>query len=156
MKLLFKQRLFSWFDSYDIYDEAGGTLFTVKGQLAWGHRLQIYDAGGRPVGMVKEVILSFLPRFELYAGDTYLGCVKKDFTFFKPKFTVDFNGWSVQGDFLEWDYTVYSVGGQTVAVVSKEIFNWTDTYTIEVANPGNALYALMLVLAIDAEKCSRS
>ena len=156
MKLLFKQRLFSWFDSYDIYDEAGGTLFTVKGQLAWGHRLQIYDAGGRPVGMVKEVVLSFLPRFELYAGDTYLGCIKKDFTFFKPSFTVDFCGWSVQGDFLEWDYTVYSAEGQTAAVVSKEIFNWADTYTIEVANPGNALYALMLVLAIDAEKCSRS
>ena len=29
MKLLFKQRFFSWFDSYDIYDEAGTTLFTV-------------------------------------------------------------------------------------------------------------------------------
>ena len=27
MKLLFKQRLFSWFDSYDIYDEAGETVF---------------------------------------------------------------------------------------------------------------------------------
>ena len=29
MKLLFKQRFFSWFDSYDIYDETGATLFTV-------------------------------------------------------------------------------------------------------------------------------
>ena len=38
--------------------------------------------------------------------------------------------------------------------VSKELFNWTDTYTIEVADPGDALAALMLVLAIDAEKCS--
>ena len=34
MKLLFKQRLFSWFDSYDIYDEAGNTAFVVKGELA--------------------------------------------------------------------------------------------------------------------------
>ena len=25
MKLLFKQRFFSWFDSYDIYDETGAT-----------------------------------------------------------------------------------------------------------------------------------
>lgn len=156
MKLLFKQRLFSWFDSYDIYDEAGQTLFTVRGQLAWGHRLQICDAVGRPVGMVKEVVFSFLPRFELHAGDTYLGCVKKDFTFFKPSFTVDFNGWSVQGDFLEWDYAVVDQTGNTVAAVSKEIWHWTDTYTIEVANPQNALYALMLVLAIDAEKCSRN
>ena len=29
MKLLFKQRIFSWFDSYDIYNENGETLFQV-------------------------------------------------------------------------------------------------------------------------------
>jgi uncharacterized protein YxjI len=39
--------------------------------------------------------------------------------------------------------------------VSKELFNWTDTYVIDVENPQDALGALMLVLAIDAEKCSR-
>ena len=41
MKLLFKQRLFSWFDSYDIYDEAGNTVYVVKGQFSWGHKLAI-------------------------------------------------------------------------------------------------------------------
>ena len=50
MKLLFKQRLFSWFDSYDIYDEAGNTVYVVKGQLSWGHKLVIYDAYGNEVG----------------------------------------------------------------------------------------------------------
>ena len=29
MKLLFKQRFFSWFDSYDIFDTAGQTVYTV-------------------------------------------------------------------------------------------------------------------------------
>ena len=33
MKLYFKQRFFSWFDSYDIYAEDGSVLFTVEGQL---------------------------------------------------------------------------------------------------------------------------
>ena len=41
MKLLFKQRLFSWFDSYDIYDEAGNTVYVVKGQFSWGHKLAV-------------------------------------------------------------------------------------------------------------------
>ena len=50
MKLLFKQRFFSWFDSYDIYNEAGDTVYTVKGQLSWGHCLKIYDATGRELG----------------------------------------------------------------------------------------------------------
>ena len=35
MRLLFKQRMFSWFDSYDIYDEQGQTALIVKGQLSW-------------------------------------------------------------------------------------------------------------------------
>lgn len=35
MKLYFKQRLFSWFDSYDIYDyDTGDVVYTVEGQLA--------------------------------------------------------------------------------------------------------------------------
>ena len=46
--------------------------------------------------------------------------------------------------------------GAPVATVRKELFHWTDTYVIDVADPGNALCALMLVLAIDAEKCSRN
>ena len=44
MRLLFRQRLFSWFDSYDIYDEAGNTVYTVEGKLAWGHCLHILNA----------------------------------------------------------------------------------------------------------------
>lgn len=156
MKLLFKQRFFSWFDSYDIYTESGEVMYTVKGQLSWGHCLKIYDAHGREVGTVKERVLTFLPKFEIYLGDNYAGCISKEFTFFIPKFHIDYNGWSVEGDFFEWDYTIQDGYGSAIATVSKQLFNWTDTYVIDVADPQNALGALMLVLAIDAEKCSRN
>ena len=156
MKLLFKQRFFSWFDSYDIYDEAGNTVFVVKGEIAWGHLLRIYDANGKEVGHIKERILTWLPKFEMYIEDRYVGCISKEFTFLKPKFNIDYNGWHVEGDWFEWDYTILDSAGKSVAKVSKEIWNWTDTYTIDVQDPQEALYALMLVLAIDAEKCSRS
>lgn len=156
MKLLFKQRFFSWFDSYDIYDEFGNTVYTVEGQLAWGHCLHISDAAGNHVGTVKERVLTFLPKFEMYIGEQYAGCIQKQFTFFAPKFDIDFNGWQVQGNFMEWDYTVTESCGAPVAYASKELFNWTDTYVIDVPDPDNALYALMVVLAIDAEKCSRN
>ena len=52
--------------------------------------------------------------------------------------------------------TVTEPCGALVATVTKELFHWTDTYVIDVVNPADALRALMLVLAIDAEKCSRS
>ena len=156
MKLLFKQRFFSWFDSYDIFNEAGETVFTVKGQLSWGHCLKIYDAAGREVGTVKERIFTFLPKFEMYIGDSYVGCISKEFSFFKPRFHIDYNGWQVEGDFFEWDYNILGGAGRPVATVSKQLWQWTDTYVIDVFDTKDALSALMLVLAIDAEKCSRN
>lgn len=156
MKLLFKQRFFSWFDSYDIYDENGNTVYTVKGQLSWGHCLKIFDAYGNEIGMVQEKIFTFLPKFEIYMDGNYVGCISKEFSFFKPVFNIDFNGWHMEGDFFEWDYDILDSQGYNVAQVSKELFNWTDTYVIDVYDPQDALSALMLVLAIDAEKCSRN
>ena len=156
MKLLFKQRFFSWFDIYDIYDEAGNTLFEVKGQLSWGHCLKIFDAIGKEVGTVQERIFTFLPKFEIYLGDDYVGCISKEFSLFRPKFNIDYNGWHIEGDWFEWDYEIQDSSQRTIATVSKEIFNWTDTYVIDVNDPDDAICALMLVLAIDAEKCSRN
>ncbi|MDY3976149.1 MAG: hypothetical protein SOY77_06635, partial [Eubacteriales bacterium] len=78
------------------------------------------------------------------------------FSLFTPRYNIDFNGWHMEGNFLEWDYTIVNTYGATVATVSKELLNWTDTYVLDVANPNDALYVLMFVLAIDAEKCSRN
>lgn len=156
MRLLFKQRFFSWLDSYDIYDEAGNTVFTVEGKLSWGHCLHILDASGQHIGTVKEVVLTFLPKFEIYFRNEYMGCISKEFTFFKPRFHIDCNGWQVQGQFMEWDYQITDRTGAVAATVSKELFHMTDTYVIDVVRPEDALMALMVVLAIDAEKCSRN
>jgi len=156
MRLLFKQRFFSWFDSYDIYDETGNTVYTVKGQLSWGHCLKIYDKYGSEIGVVQEKIFTLLPKFEMYMGGQYVGCINKEFSLFTPRFNIDCNGWQVEGNFFEWDYQIVNGSGQCIADVSKQLFNWTDTYVIDVRNPQDALCALMLVLAIDAEKCSRN
>ena len=156
MKLLFKQRFFSWFDSYDVFTEFGQTAYTVKGQLAWGHCLKIFDAFGEELGTVKERIFTLLPKFEIYFQDRYAGCISKEFSFFRPRFNIDYNGWHVEGNFFEWDYSILDQSGRCIATVSKELFNWTDTYAIDVADPKDALSVQMLVLAIDAEKCSRN
>ena len=68
MRLLFKQRLFSWFDSYDIYDENGGILYTVEGQLSWGHCLHILNSQGEHIATVKEKVFTFLPKFVIFLG----------------------------------------------------------------------------------------
>ncbi len=155
MKLWFKQRFFSWFDSYDIYNEDGSVAFTVEGKLSWGHRLHILNPAGEHIATVQQRVLTFLPKFDLYCGENCIGTIYKEFTLFKPAFHLDFNGWRVQGSWMEWDYTIEDGNGCAVAQISKELFHLTDTYVIDVAQPMDALYVLMIVLAIDAEKCSR-
>lgn len=155
MRLLFKQRFFSWLDSYDIYDESGNIAYVVKGQLSWGHCLKVYDAMGQEAGLLQERIFTWLPKFEIYTGGQYRGCIRKELSLFTPRYVFDCCGWQVEGNFMEWDYTIRS-GNRQVASVSKELFNWTDTYVLDIADPADALLVLLFVLAVDAEKCSRS
>ena len=156
MRLLFKQRMFSWFDSYDIFDEMGNNVFTVKGQLSWGHCFKIFDATGRELGTVRQRVLTWFPKFEMYLGEQYVGCISKEFSLFRPRFHIDCNGWRIEGNYFEWDYSILDSMGRRIATISKELFNFTDTYAINVYNPQDALCVLMMVLAIDAEKCSRN
>ena len=152
MKLYFKQRLFSWLDSYDIYDENQQTVYQVEGKLAFGHQFSLLNQQGQIIGQVKEKIRLFVPEFELIVANQVIGSVKKEVTFFKPHFVVDFNNWEVKGDIFEWEYQVLDANQEIVATISKDVWQWTDCYKIEVYQDSDALYVVMLVLAIDAQK----
>ena len=156
MKLLFKQSFYSRFDTYDIYAENGNTAFTVEGKLAWGHKLHILDPNGNHIATVQEKVLRFLPTFEFSIGGRLVGTLRKQFRLLTHVYDLNCNGWRVEGNFLGWDYSILDAGGQQIARVSKELFRFTDTYVIDVLNGQDALCVLMLVLAIDAEKCSRN
>lgn len=155
MKLIFKQRFLSFFDSYDIFDESGNVFFKVKGKFSFSKKLKIYDSTGEELGTVKRRFFSLLPKFDLYQKDERFGCITKKFSFFKPRFHIDCNGWQVEGSFWEWDYRIYDARGEEVAAISKELWQWTDTYVISVKRYADALPSLMLVIAIDAEKDAR-
>ena len=48
MRLLIKQRVFSWTDSYDVYDENENAKYFVKAEFfSLGHQLHIYDRNDR-------------------------------------------------------------------------------------------------------------
>ena len=154
MKLLFKQRMFSWFDSYDIYDENENTVYVVKGQLSWGHCLKIFDTEENELGTVKQEVLTWLPKFELYEGENYIGCLERNWAGSSPGITSISTAGMWREISLGWDYTITKPVGETVATVSKELLQWTDTYVLDIVDPADALHVLMFVLAIDAEKCS--
>ncbi|MBO5238667.1 MAG: hypothetical protein J6B50_07830 [Lachnospiraceae bacterium] len=154
MKLLIKQRVFSWTDTYDIFDEQGNAKYFVKAEfLALGHQLHVYDAGQREIGNIQQRIISFLPTFDIETVNGIVGSIQKKFTLFHPEYEVNYNGYRVEGDFLGWEYDVYQ-GSSVVMHISKELLNWGDTYVIDILNPRDEILGLMLVIAIDAANCS--
>lgn len=155
MKLYLKEKILSVLDSFNVYDEHDDIYFKVKGKVALTHKLAIYDARGKEVGMVKEKIIDILPTFNLYKDGKKVGECKKKLTIIRPKFDIDFNDWEIKGNWLEWDYSICDKKGREVAVISKKILRLMDTYVIDVKDKEDALDALMVVLAIDAEKCRR-
>ena len=155
MRMIFKQRMFSWFDSYDIYNEYKETLYTVEGKFAWGKKLHINNASGEHIATLQQKMFSFRPAFVLYVGEEQVGVIRKEISLFKPSFSIDCNGWEIEGNFFEWDYDVKNANGGLVATISKKIMNWTDTYVLDVYDDKDAVTVLMIALAIDAEKDNR-
>ena len=154
MELLFRQRMFSWFDSYDVTDEYGDVAYTVKGVLGWGHKFKIYDADRRCVGMVKEKKITLMPKFVIYENGHKEGKLRKKVTMFRPSFKLDFRGWDIDGDLWEWNWRIEDRRGRTVMRARKKLMRLTDTYVLDIADPADALHCLMVVVAIDAAQCS--
>lgn len=150
MRLIFKQKVFSWLDSYKIFDEEENVVFTVERKFALGRELTIYDAEHVPVGRISQRLWSFLPRFDLYVGDEMVGTITKEMTLFKQAYNIDFNGWEIRADWPALNYDIHDADGNEIATVSTKFFQLVDTYVLDINDPKNALYVLMVVVAIDA------
>lgn len=155
MQLLIKQRIFSWTDSYDVYDESGEARYEVSAEfLSLGHQIHVYDKRtGREVGAIHQKLFTFLPQFEIVVNGKVMGTIRKEISLFTPRYQVDYRGWTVEGNLMGWDYRVMA-GNAEVMSISKELFNWSDTYVLRYENPAYEMPGLLLVLAIDAVNCS--
>lgn len=155
MELLIRQRIFSWTDCYDVYDSSGRAKYEVRAEFfTLGHRIHVYDkASGAELGAIHQKIFTWMPKFEIVIGGQVQGQIRKEFTLLRPRYHVDFRGWQVSGDFLGWDYQVFS-GNSEVLSISKEPLHWSDTYVLRFSNPSDEMAGLLLVLAIDAANCT--
>ncbi|MCI8594080.1 MAG: hypothetical protein HFF09_02350 [Oscillospiraceae bacterium] len=154
MKLLIKQRVFSWTDAYDVYDQKEEPKYFVKAEFfTIGHVIHVYDRQEREVGCIRQRIFTLLPKFELEVGGHSMGELHREFSFFSPSYTLTGNGWEISGDFFGWEYGVND-GARTVMSISKELFHWGDTYVLDIADPRDELLCLLIAIGIDAANCS--
>ncbi|HCW52858.1 MAG TPA: hypothetical protein DG753_03770 [Clostridium sp.] len=157
MKLLIKQRVFSWTDTYDVYDENGCAKYYVRSEFfSIGHKIHVYNTlTNLEVGSISERVLTFLPEFKVYINGNNIGSIRKQLTLFRPKYHINYNNWHVTGNILGWDYDVVDNRNHTIMHISKELLHFGDTYVLDFMNPENEIMGLLLVIAIDAANCSK-
>lgn len=154
-QLLIKQKVFSWTDTYDVYDALGRPKYFVKADLfTLGHRIRVYDkATGHEIGLIQEKLFRILKEFEISINGVPQGIIKKEWSIFRPKYNIDFRGWRLEGDFMQWNYSIYEQS-RCVVHISKKLFNWGDTYVLDIENDMYEIPALMIAIAMDAAQCS--
>ena len=149
MRLIIKQKVFSWTDRFRVWDEDDHDRYYVEGELfSFGKKLHIMDSDGREVAFVQQKVFSFLPRFFVWVDDVQVAEIVKEFTFFHSRYTIGGLGWDVEGDFFEHDYSI-SHEGREIVTIHKEWLTWGDCYALDIADPKDAVTALAVVLAID-------
>ena len=149
MRLYIKEKVFSWGDKFFVKDQSGYDKYVVEGEVfSWGKKLHVYDMTGREVAFIKQEVWSWLPRYYVFCGGHQVAEIRKEFTVFRPRYTIDGLGWDIDGDFWSHDYRI-TRNGRTIVTISKEWMTWGDSYELNIENPGDELVALAVVLTID-------
>jgi uncharacterized protein YxjI len=150
MKLYIKQKLFSWGDKFTVKDAGGTDRYFVEGEVfSFGKKLHIYDTAHTERAYIKQELLTWMPKYSVYINGDQIAQVKREFTFFRPKYTISGPNWEAEGDFFAHEYQV-THNGRIVATISKEWMTWGDSYELDIADGVNEITALAVVLAIDA------
>ena len=149
-QLLIKQKVFALSDTYNVYDESGNPKYFIKNEFfKLAHKLHVYDReGGVELGMIQQKLFHLLMEFEIFINGYSWGIIKQQLSFLKPKYSIEYKNWRLEGDIFHWNYSVYE-GDRLVVTINRKLFQWGDTYVLNVANPEDELPALMVVITMD-------
>ena len=156
MKLYIREKVFSWGDKFTVKDALGNDKYVVEGEVfSWGKKLHVYDMAGREVAFIKQEVFSWLPRFYVFCGGEQVAEIKREFSLFFPRYSIDGLGWEINGSFMAHDYDI-TRSGRIIVRIRKEWMTWGDSYELDILDPAHELIALAVVLTIDCVTESNS
>lgn len=150
MKLVCKERLFSRFRGYRVYDDDGKLVFVVKSRPFLERGLDICDADGQRVACLQRQPMMWPKEYEMtvfdrYVGERYLGRITVEETLYYNEYAISCNGWCVNADPETRGYAVIDPKGKAVGFVEWRVCPFRR-YVINVMNEEHALPMLMLAL----------
>ena len=151
MKLYMKQKVFSIVDRFTVKDGEGKNKYRVQEKFSFFMKnFHIYDEKENELAYIEQKF-SFFPKFKVFVKGKEIAEILQKFSFLKPKYEISGKNWSVSGNFLGREYTVFdSINQNQIANIRKEWMSWGDSYLIDIDDKEDEVSVLAVVLAIDA------
>ena len=147
-----KEAFWSWGNDFAITDQQGRSVYQVDGAaFSWGDKLSFQDPQGNELAYISQKLFSFKPRYEIFVRWQKFAEVIKEWTWFNKQFTLDVpgpNDYSISGSFWQHEFT-FTRSGRTVATVSKDYWNWTDSYGVQIVPGEDDVSILCACIVID-------
>lgn len=151
MRYILRQKIFSFSDKFYIEDETGNSRYYVESKIfSFGDKLKLFDLEGTELTYIEQKMLTFLPEFNIYMKEKLVARVKKEFTFFKPKFNIEsiYGNFIIQGEIFAHEFSIIK-NGKPVAFVSKKWMSFSDTYYVDISDEEDHPFILSLAIVLD-------
>ncbi len=152
MRYMMKQKIWAMGNDFTIKNENNESVYLIDGKaFSFGDKLSFQDSQGNELAYISQKLLSFKKCYEIYNDGELFAEVRKDFTLFRDKYTVDIpgpNDYEVRGDFFDHEYSFYRKGIE-VAMVSKSYFTWSDVFGIDIIEGEDDVLILAAAVVID-------
>lgn len=152
MRYVIRERYWTWRDQFYVFNEEKAPVYQIVGKaFSWGDQLSFRDMQGRELAYINQRLLTWMPCYEIYRDGNLFAEMRKHFTWFKKRFTLDVpgpNDYTIDGSFWEYNFQ-FSRQGRTVADVSRAFWAWNDTYGIETIPGEDDVTILCACIVID-------
>ncbi|TAA72429.1 LURP-one-related/scramblase family protein [Planococcus salinarum] len=155
-KLYMKQKVFSLSGKFTVMDEEQTDAYYIEGSfLQIPKTFTIMDPARREIALITKKTFSFLPKFFVEVDGREELTIKKKFSFFKARYTIDSAGVEVRGNWWDMNFEVLQ-HGNVVGSVSKQWFTWGDSYEMQILDESMEHLIIALVVAIDCVKADEA
>lgn len=151
MNLYIRQKIFSFGDKYNVFNEQEQPVFTVHGEIfTFGAKIHVCDLAGNELYYIQQKLFRFLPEYHIFNGENLCAVIKKELSFFKPRLFIQsqFGDFNIEGNLFGMDFEIRN-GDLPVGEIHKKWLSFGDTYELIVHNPDDAAFFSTMVIAID-------
>ena len=155
-QLYIKQKAFSIGEKFTIKDEQENDVYYVEGSfMKIPKTFSIMNTTRDEIAHITKKTFSFLPKFHVDVNGKEVLTIKKDFSFFKARYTIDTADIEVQGNWWDMEFQILQQG-EVVGKVKKEWFTWGDSYKIQILDEEIEAIIIAIVVAIDCVKADQA